>query len=98
MINIDTKEMRVAFKIIGIFCFLVAGLIYGEIKFINGRQLQCYEDGGFLIKGEDGEPYCKPGEILRSEGWVIDNYNTLSRTDPVIIFNNSNINFNYSFG
>lgn len=99
MINVDSKDMRVAIKIIGIFCLLVAALIYGEIRFIKGRQIQCYEDGGFLIRNQTtNEPLCKDIQILNSEGWYAKDHNTLTHEGFQPILNNDNYNFSYAFG
>ena len=78
MLNLMDKRYITVFKIIGVFAIVVGALIYGEMKFYQGMQKQCYLDGGFLMQNGKGEPSCEKKEVLEERGWVVVDEKTLS--------------------
>ena len=71
MINLLDPKFKTPIKIIGIFCFIVAALIYGDYQYLHGKFDQCLDQNGFLLM-DHGATTCLNAQELAVKGFTLD--------------------------
>jgi len=97
MIDLMDPKFKTSIKIIGLFCILVAAFLYAELRHIEGRRIQCFEDGGFLFRDDKGFYICESVENIKDKGYIINDYKSLSKL-PANYNNSVNLEWNLGNG
>lgn len=89
MIDLLEPKYNISFKIIGIFCMIMAGIIYGEYQYTQGSLDTCIDSGGYLIANGTISKCLNSSELLQ-RGFILDK-------EHKVLIKQAYASFNYSF-